>query len=58
VMGPAPKPRMHFFWWELDETAAMIDARIRDRIASGEASENDRFVVFSWTRPEEDGPHD
>ena len=58
VMDRAPKPRMHFFWWEPDETAAMVDARIDARIASGEASENDRFVVFSWTRPEEDGPHD
>jgi len=58
VRDRAPKPRMHFFWWELDETAAMVDARIDARIASGEASENDRFVVFSWTRPEEDGPHD
>ena len=53
-----PKPRMHFFWWELDETYDMVQARMRAKIASGEASENDRFVVFSWTRPEEDGPHD
>jgi len=52
----APKPRMHFFWWELDETRDMIQARIRAKIASGEASENDRFVTFSWRRPEGDGP--
>jgi hypothetical protein len=54
----APKPRMHFFWWELDETYEMVEARIRARIASGEASANDRFVTFTWRRPEEEGPHD
>jgi hypothetical protein len=48
----APKPRMHFFWWGQDETRAMVRARIRAKIASGEASPNDRFVTFTWTRPE------
>jgi hypothetical protein len=52
----APKPRMRFFWWELDETHDMVQARIRASIASGEASESDRFVTFSWRRPEGDGP--
>jgi hypothetical protein len=51
----APEPRMHFFWWELDETYDMVEARIRARIASGEASENDRFVTFTWRRPEGEG---
>ncbi len=54
----APKPRMHFFWWEEDETRDMVRARIRAKIASGEASENDRFVTFTWRRPEGDGPDD
>jgi hypothetical protein len=56
VRDRAPKPRMHFFWWELDETYDMVEARIRARIASGEASENDDFVTFTWRRPEDDGP--
>jgi hypothetical protein len=54
----APAPRTHIFWWELDETRDMVRARIRACIASGEASENDRFVTFTWTRPEGDGPDD
>ena len=52
----APEPRMHFFWWEEDETYDMVQARIRARITSGEASESDRFVTFTWRRPEGDGP--
>jgi hypothetical protein len=48
----APKPRMHFFWWGQDETPDMVRARIRATIARGEASPNDRFVTFTWTRPE------
>jgi hypothetical protein len=51
----APEPRMHFFWWEEDETRDMVQARIRAKIASGEASPNDRFVTFTWRRPEGDG---
>jgi hypothetical protein len=54
----ALKPRMHFFWWGLDETCDMVQARVRAKIASGEASENDRFVTFSWRRSEDDGPHE
>jgi hypothetical protein len=53
-----PEPRMRFFWWDLDETYDMVEARIRARIASGEASENDRFVTFTWRRPEGEGPRD
>jgi hypothetical protein len=47
---------MHFFWWELDETYDMVEARIRASIASGEASENDGFVTSTWRRPEGYGP--
>ena len=54
----APKPRMHFFWWGLDETRDSVQAQIRGSIASGEARENDRFVTFSWRRSEGDGPDD
>jgi hypothetical protein len=50
-----PKPRMHFFWWGQDETYDMVQARIRATIASGEASPTDRFVTFTWTRPEGEG---
>ena len=51
-----PEPRIRFVWWELDETYDMVEARAR--IASGEASPNDRFVTFTWRRPEGEGPHD
>jgi hypothetical protein len=54
----APEPQMRFVWWDLDETYDMVEARIRARIASGEASENDEFVTFTWRRPEGEGPHD
>jgi hypothetical protein len=49
---------MHFCCWELGETREMVQARIRVRIGSGEASENDRFITFSWRRSEDDGPDD
>jgi hypothetical protein len=48
----APQPRMHCFWWELDEAYDAVQARIRASIASGEASPNDRFVTFTWRRSE------
>jgi hypothetical protein len=48
----ARTPLMHFFWWGQDETRDMVRVRIRAKIASGEASPNDRFVTFTWTRPE------
>jgi hypothetical protein len=54
----APEPRMHFFWWDLRETRAMVRARIRATIASGEASRYDRFVICTWTREEGDGAGD
>jgi len=49
----APEPRMHYFWWELEETWEQLQARIRAKIAGGEASETDGCVTFTWTRPEE-----
>jgi hypothetical protein len=51
----APAPRVHIFWWELDETYDMVQARIRAKIASGEASESDRFITYTWTRPKGEG---
>jgi hypothetical protein len=51
----APKPGMHFFWWDWHETRSDVRARIRAKIASGEASRYDRFVIFTWTREEGDG---
>jgi hypothetical protein len=50
-----PEPRMQIFWWDLDETYDKVQARMRERIASGKASKNDKFVVFTWTRPEDEG---
>jgi hypothetical protein len=54
----APKPRTHFFWWDLDETEEMVRARMRAKIASGEASENDCLVMVTWQRPEDEGAED
>jgi hypothetical protein len=51
----APKPEMRFLWWDLNEPYAAVEARIRAMIASGEASETDRFVTCTWTRPEGEG---
>jgi hypothetical protein len=46
----AVEARLHYLWWDLDETHDMVQARIRAMIASGEASENDEFVTFRWKR--------
>ena len=43
----APKPRMHFWWWGLDETYDMIQAGIRAGIASREASEAFARVFYA-----------
>ena len=56
VKDRMPKPRLHYFWGHLHETDDMVQARIRAKIASGEASETDEFVIFSWRRPEDDEP--
>jgi len=39
----------------MDETQARVQARIRVMIANGEASRNDRFVIFAWRSPADDG---
>ena len=44
----ASERRTHFVWRDTDETADVVQARIRATIASGEASPRDRFVTFSW----------
>jgi hypothetical protein len=38
----------HYFFRGLNETHEDVQARIRARIASGEAGPNDRFVIFHW----------
>jgi hypothetical protein len=50
-----PKRRDRYFWWEQDEPREAVRARIRAAIASGEASPHDRFVTFTWKRPEGEG---
>jgi hypothetical protein len=41
--------RTHYLWQETDETDEAVTVRKRAMIASGEASANDRFVIFQWT---------
>jgi hypothetical protein len=41
----------HYFFRGLDETHADVQARIRARIASGEAAPKDQFVIFRWQSP-------
>jgi len=40
--------RTHYLFQDLDETDEAVSARTRAMIASGEASTNDRFVIFRW----------
>ena len=47
--------RTHIFFRDPHETQDVVRARIRDKIASGQASPNDRFVTFYWRTPEGDG---
>ena len=47
--------QMRFIWQGTDETSAEVQARIRARIASGEASPTDEFVTFTWRSPANDG---
>jgi hypothetical protein len=44
--------RTHTFFRDPGETQEMVQARIREKIASGEASPSDRFVTFFWRAPE------
>jgi hypothetical protein len=46
--------RTRFIFRDIGETDDMLQARIRAEIASGEASEDDRFVTFAWLEPEDD----
>jgi hypothetical protein len=44
--------KTHYLWWGEDETQADVAAKKRAMIASGKASPNDRFITFTWRRPE------
>jgi hypothetical protein len=44
--------RTHTFFRDPHETADVVQARIRAKIASGQASPSDRFVTFFWRAPE------
>ena len=46
--------RTHTFFRDPGETQEMVQAQIREKIASGEASPSDRFVTFFWRDPEDD----
>jgi hypothetical protein len=50
----AAERRTHTFFRDPGETQETVDARIREKIASGEASPSDRFVTFFWRDPEDD----
>jgi hypothetical protein len=54
----AVESRTHYFWWDLDETHDMVQARIRAMIASGEANQHDQFVTFRWKRSADARPDD
>jgi hypothetical protein len=47
----AAEPRPRCLWHEAGETNEQIRERVRDMIASGEASPNDRFYAFCWAPP-------
>jgi len=46
--------RTHTFFRNPGETDEMAQAQIRAKIARGDASPHDRFVIFSWKSPEGD----
>ena len=46
--------RTHTFFRDPHETQDVVRARIRAKIASGQASPSDRFVTFYWRTPEGD----
>jgi hypothetical protein len=50
----AARRRDHYLFRGMDETEPQVDARINAMIARGEASRDDRFVIFSWKSPEPD----
>jgi hypothetical protein len=52
----AARRRDHLLWCLADETQVQVDARIAAMIASGQASRNDRFVVFRSKSPDDEAP--
>jgi hypothetical protein len=51
--------RTHYLFRGMDETPDQVEARMRAMIASGEASQGDRFVIFSWkSGPDDDAATD
>ena len=50
----ASELRTHTFFQNPGETDEMMEAQIRDKIARGDASPHDRFVIFFWRSPEGD----
>jgi hypothetical protein len=51
----AARCRTDYLFQDMDETYDQVQARIGAKIASGEASPNDRFVTFYWRSPEGEG---
>ena len=49
----ASERRIHTFFRNPGETQEMVQAQMREKIASGEASPHDRFVTFFWKDSEE-----
>jgi hypothetical protein len=47
--------RTRYLWQDEHESDAAVQARIDAKIASGEASPNDQFVIFRWRSPAADG---
>jgi predicted DNA-binding WGR domain protein len=44
--------RTHTFFRDPHETQEAVQARIRAKIARGDASPGDRFITFFWRAPE------
>jgi hypothetical protein len=47
----AAQRQTHYLFKGLDETEEALQARIRAKIANGEAGPNDQFVTFRWRSP-------
>jgi hypothetical protein len=50
----AGERRTHTFFRNPGETQEAVQARIRAKIARGDASPDDRFVTFFWKSPDGD----
>jgi hypothetical protein len=48
----ASERRTHTFFQDEGETDDIVQARIRAKIARGDASPHDRFVTLFWQSPE------